>query len=111
MFNCTVKYAIVLCTQVGDLQHASPATVSRAGMVYVDPKNLGYKPYWDRWLKSRSGDDEKAQLEELFIQYVEPQINNIIEGQMGLMKVIPLKTIIPLTGHNMVCVISVLCIS
>jgi hypothetical protein len=27
------------------------------------------------------------------------------------MKVIPLKTIIPQTGHNMVCVISVLCIS
>lgn len=37
-----------LLFEVGDLNYASPATVSRAGMVFVDPKNLGYQPYWDR---------------------------------------------------------------
>lgn len=37
-----------LLFEVGDLNYASPATVSRAGMVFVDPKNLGYEPYWDR---------------------------------------------------------------
>lgn len=42
-----------LLFEVGDLQFASPATVSRAGMVYVDPKNLGYEPYWKRWLGHR----------------------------------------------------------
>jgi dynein heavy chain len=94
--------------QVGDLKYASPATVSRAGMVYVDPRDLGYKPYWDRWLKSRTGDDEKAQLEKLFVQYVDPQIKHIIEGQMGLMRVLPPKTIIPQTGLNMVSTIFVL---
>lgn len=78
-------------------------------MVYVDPKNLGYKPYWDRWLKLRPGNGEKAQLEKLFTQYVEPQINHIIDGQMGLLQVVPLKTIIPQTQLNMVCMISVLC--
>lgn len=40
-----------LLLQVGDLQYASPATVSRCGMVYVDPKNLKYKPYWKKWLQ------------------------------------------------------------
>nr|CCA14061.1 PREDICTED: similar to hCG1811879 putative [Albugo laibachii Nc14] len=36
-----------------DLQYASPATISRCGMVWVDPKNLGYKPYFERWLRQR----------------------------------------------------------
>lgn len=43
-----------LLFEVGNLAYASPATVSRAGMVYVDPKNLGYLPYWQRWRKTRS---------------------------------------------------------
>lgn len=41
----------LLCSQVGDLQYASPATVSRCGMVYVDPKNLKYQPYWKKWVQ------------------------------------------------------------
>lgn len=98
----------MLHTQVGDLQYASPATVSRAGMVYVDPKNLGYKPYWDRWLKTRAGHDERAQLEELFVQYVDPQIKHIFEGKLGFVNVVPLKTVIPQTELNMVRMISVL---
>uniref|UniRef100_A0A3B5MFT0 Dynein heavy chain hydrolytic ATP-binding dynein motor region domain-containing protein n=1 Tax=Xiphophorus couchianus TaxID=32473 RepID=A0A3B5MFT0_9TELE len=42
-----------LLFEVGDLQYASPATVSRCGMVFVDPKNLRYTPYWQRWVASR----------------------------------------------------------
>ena len=92
--------------QVGNLQYASPATVSRAGMVYVDAKNLGYKPYWDRWLKSRTGLEERAQLEELFVRYVDPQIKYIFEGQMGLTSAVPLETVVPQTELNMVRMIA-----
>lgn len=42
-----------VCFQVGDLQYASPATVSRCGMVFVDPKNLRYAPYWQKWVNNR----------------------------------------------------------
>jgi len=42
-----------LVFEVADLQYASPATVSRAGMVWVDPKNLGFLPYFSRWVKLR----------------------------------------------------------
>ena len=44
------KYCKLLF-EVYDLQFASPATISRCGMVYVDPKNLKYQPYFDRWIK------------------------------------------------------------
>lgn len=39
-----------LLFEVFDLQYASPATISRCGMVYVDPRNLGYWPYLKTWV-------------------------------------------------------------
>lgn len=47
------KKRILIIIKVGDLQYASPATVSRCGMVFVDPKNLRYTPYWQKWLANR----------------------------------------------------------
>ena len=43
----------LVSVQVGDLQYASPATVSRCGMVFVDSRNLGYMPFVSTWLTSR----------------------------------------------------------
>ncbi|XP_052746778.1 dynein axonemal heavy chain 6 [Bicyclus anynana] len=36
--------------EVADLAQASPATVSRCGMVYIDPNEMGYLPYVRSWL-------------------------------------------------------------
>ena len=42
-----------LLFEVEDLAVASPATVSRCGMVFTDYRDLGWQPYVDCWLEKR----------------------------------------------------------
>jgi dynein heavy chain, axonemal len=37
--------------EVADLAVASPATVSRCGMVYLEPSILGIKPFTECWIR------------------------------------------------------------
>ena len=95
----------IMLFEVFDLQYASPATISRCGMVYVDPKNLGYEPYYQRWLKEKFdiyGDTMRDSLKDLFQKYVPPTIDRIYEGITGEELVEPLRFITPRTNLNLV---------
>ncbi|XP_042301519.1 LOW QUALITY PROTEIN: dynein axonemal heavy chain 14 [Sceloporus undulatus] len=61
--------AIRMIFEVDNLSQASPATVSRCAMVYVDPTDLGWKPYVKTWLEGFSktiAENDIEYLESLF---------------------------------------------
>ncbi|XP_021567645.1 dynein heavy chain 10, axonemal [Carlito syrichta] len=91
-----------LLFEVGDLQYASPATVSRCGMVYVDPKNLKYQPFWTKWVNKIQSKAEQYNLNNLFEKYVPSLIDMIVEGIVDGRPGEKLKTIVPQTDLNMV---------
>ncbi|RKP20476.1 dynein heavy chain 6, axonemal, partial [Rozella allomycis CSF55] len=60
--------------EVSDLAVASPATVSRCGMVYLDPMILGWQPYVKKWMKGLPdyiNDEHKEVLMSFFDQFVD----------------------------------------
>ena len=69
--------------EVQDLSVASPATVSRCGMVYMTPEELGWKPFVRSWIprmypdESILLDEHKQQLLDLFEVTIEPALEKI----------------------------------
>ncbi|CAO2605461.1 Dynein axonemal heavy chain 6, partial [Lemmus lemmus] len=60
--------------EVQDLRVASPATVSRCGMVFVDPEELKWMPYVKTWMNKMSkrlNEETQEYLLNLFSRYVD----------------------------------------
>ena len=76
-----------LLFEVADLKYASPATVSRCGMVYIDSNNLGPETVWQRWLRNQQVVGQKNVefvLNVLYERYVPSLLNLIFYGQIGV---------------------------
>ncbi|XP_062301425.1 dynein axonemal heavy chain 2 [Scomber scombrus] len=65
---------VSLLFEVENLAMASPATVSRCGMVYNDYTDLGWKPFVKSWLEKRQK-AEADNLKRLFEKYVESTLS------------------------------------
>ncbi|XP_047455882.1 dynein axonemal heavy chain 11 [Mugil cephalus] len=59
-----------LVFEISHLRMATPATVSRAGILYVNPQDLGWNPYVASWIDHRERQTERAHLTILFEKYV-----------------------------------------
>ncbi|KAJ3364693.1 hypothetical protein GGF32_001332 [Allomyces javanicus] len=73
-----------LIFEIGDLKYATPATVSRAGILYVNPSDLGWSPYVQSWLEKREDAAEKSSLTVLFERYVNPCLDAVHSGKFKM---------------------------
>jgi len=96
-----IKPQCNLLFEVGHLSYSAPSTISRMGIVYVDPSNLGYMPFWVRWLEPRSLMEQTA-LDQCFQKYVPVLLNLIFKDGNDLNKSFPLTTAVFQTKLNMV---------
>ncbi|XP_039545600.1 dynein heavy chain 11, axonemal [Pimephales promelas] len=59
-----------LLFEISHLKAATPATVSRAGILYVNPQDLGWSSFVTSWIDTRQAQSERANLTILFDKYV-----------------------------------------
>ncbi|XP_019728452.1 dynein heavy chain 11, axonemal isoform X3 [Hippocampus comes] len=59
-----------LVFEISHLRVATPATVSRAGILFINPQDLGWNLYVASWIDQRERQTERAHLTILFEKYV-----------------------------------------
>lgn len=86
-----------LLFEISNLRSATPATVSRAGILYINPTDLGWNPYVASWIDSRENVTEKAALVVLFEKYV-PNCMEALKTKFKIITPIP-----EITHIHMLC--------
>jgi dynein heavy chain, axonemal len=69
-----------LLFEISNLRNATPATVSRAGVLFINDTDIGWKPYFEAWMESH----KKAEIDLLKNSetkcIMRPEFNNIAES-------------------------------
>lgn len=94
--NCKMTF------EVENLDNASPATVSRCGIIYVSPPDLSWEPLFDTWCKDRAetktyaSPDETEWVNAFVLKYIEKP-NLVTALQKGYTYMMPCPMIIRVT--------------
>ncbi|KAI8473051.1 MAG: flagellar outer dynein arm heavy chain beta [Monoraphidium minutum] len=85
-----------LLLEINHMNHCSPATVSRGGVIFVNADDVGWKPVVDSWIEKLEASEYRPLLTTLFSRYVDPCLEYCRRN---------FKTVVPLPAVNQVMTI------
>ena len=69
--------------EVEDLNEASPATVSRCGMVYVSPNKLGWQVLTHSWVEQLPDELKRHGISAMYVEMIEAIIPEVMDFLFG----------------------------
>lgn len=72
--------AMRMVFEINSLKNATPATVSRAGILYINESDIGWRPFMETWVHKRESATEKNFLPALFDRYIDTLVEMTRKG-------------------------------
>ncbi|XP_061032339.1 dynein axonemal heavy chain 9 [Eubalaena glacialis] len=94
-----------LLFEISHLRTATPATVSRAGILYVSPADLGWNPPVNSWIDKREIQTERASLPFLFDKYL-PACLDTLRTRFKKIIPIPEQSMVQMLCHLLECLLT-----
>ncbi|XP_022380343.1 dynein heavy chain 9, axonemal [Enhydra lutris kenyoni] len=94
-----------LLFEISHLRTATPATVSRAGILYINPADLGWSPPVNSWIEKREMQTEKANLTILFDKYL-PACLDTLRARFKKIIPIPEQSMVQMLCHLLECLLT-----
>ena len=82
-----------LLLEINHMNHCSPATVSRGGVIFVNADDIGWKPAVESWVERLECAEYKPLLTALFTKYIDGALEYCRRN---------FKTVVPLPAINQV---------
>uniref|UniRef100_A0A8C0E5M4 Dynein axonemal heavy chain 9 n=1 Tax=Balaenoptera musculus TaxID=9771 RepID=A0A8C0E5M4_BALMU len=94
-----------LLFEISHLRTATPATVSRAGILYISPADLGWNPPVSSWVNKREIQTERANLTFLFDKYL-PACLDTLRTRFKKIIPIPEQSMVQMLCHLLECLLT-----
>uniref|UniRef100_A0A2K6EEB1 Dynein axonemal heavy chain 9 n=1 Tax=Propithecus coquereli TaxID=379532 RepID=A0A2K6EEB1_PROCO len=94
-----------LLFEISHLRTATPATVSRAGILYINPADLGWNPLVSSWIDKRELQTERANLTILFDKYL-PTCLDTLRTRFKKIIPIPEQSTVQMVCHLLECLLT-----